>query len=181
MLRNVIVHIANEQPFMADLVNDPQPSDVSLICRNMRTMNGKKPVYVDFADSTFVLPVSQVRFIEIPATSYAEAERAAEVRPLPTPLAMNPTPASEPAQVHVKRPKATAGAAHHEGQLTLPPELEPEPEARGEGRAHDEADAALDADGDSPAEDGSDAIVLFGSAYHDAELDADLLRRIREA
>jgi len=76
MLRNAVVHIANEQPFMADLVYAPTPGDVSLICRNMRTMNGTKPVFVDFADSTFLLPIAQVRFIEIPAASYEEAAAA---------------------------------------------------------------------------------------------------------
>ena len=73
MLRNAIVHIINEQPIVADLVVPPSPSDTSLICRNVRTTNGTKPSFVSLADSTFVLPVSQIRFVEIPATSYEEA------------------------------------------------------------------------------------------------------------
>jgi hypothetical protein len=65
MLRDVVVHINNEQPMLADLIAEPSPSDVALICRNLRTMNGKKPVWVDKADSTFVMPLAAIRFIEI--------------------------------------------------------------------------------------------------------------------
>ena len=78
MLRNAVVHLANEQPFMVDLLVPPTPSDTCLVCRNMRTMSGKKPVWVDSADSTFLVPVAQVRFVEIPAGSYAEAEADGE-------------------------------------------------------------------------------------------------------
>ena len=78
MLRDVIVHILNEQPILADLVKDPTPTDVALICSNLRTMGGKKPVFIDKTDSTFVLPLAHVRFVEIPRASVAasEAERA---------------------------------------------------------------------------------------------------------
>lgn len=58
---------------MVDLLVPPTPADSCLVCRNMRTMSGKKPVWVDNADSTFLVPVAQIRFVEIPATSYAEA------------------------------------------------------------------------------------------------------------
>ncbi len=80
MLRDVVIHILNEQPILADLLSEPQPSDVALICRNLRTINGKKPVFIDKADSTFVLPLAGVRFIEIHQESMAahEAEKADE-------------------------------------------------------------------------------------------------------
>lgn len=69
MLSNVVVHINNEQPILVDLVYEPTPSDIALICRNVRAMNGKKPVFVDHVDSTFVIPLAQVRFIEMPRSS----------------------------------------------------------------------------------------------------------------
>jgi hypothetical protein len=78
MLRNAVIHIANEQPIMADLVAAPSPSDGALICRNMRTMNGSKPIWVDHADSTFVLPLGQIRFVEIPAIAFQEAGLAGD-------------------------------------------------------------------------------------------------------
>jgi hypothetical protein len=79
MLTDVVVHISNEQPLLADLVAEPKPSDVALICKNVRMTNGKKPVLVDSSDSTFVIPLAHVRFVEMPQASVAalEAEKAA--------------------------------------------------------------------------------------------------------
>jgi hypothetical protein len=65
MLRDVVVHILNEQPLRADLVFEPASTDNVLICRNLRTMNGKKPLMTDRVDSMFMLPLAQVRFVEI--------------------------------------------------------------------------------------------------------------------
>lgn len=78
MLRDVVIHIHNEQPVLADLIHEPGPTDVALICRNLRTMAGKKPVFVDRADSTFVLPLAHIRFIEMPRASMEafEAEQS---------------------------------------------------------------------------------------------------------
>jgi hypothetical protein len=79
MLTDVVVHISNEQPLLADLVAEPKPSDVALICRNVRMTNGKKPVFIDRSDSILVIPLAHVRFVEVPQTSMAalEAEKAA--------------------------------------------------------------------------------------------------------
>ena len=79
MLIDVVIHISNEQPLLADLVAEPKPSDVALICKNLRLLNGKKPVFVDKSDSTFVIPLAHIRFVEMPQTSMAalEAEGAA--------------------------------------------------------------------------------------------------------
>jgi len=74
VIRNVVVHIANEQPILADLLMEPKPSDVALICSNLRTMGGKKPVFIDKTESTFILPLAHIRFVEIPLASMAEAE-----------------------------------------------------------------------------------------------------------
>jgi hypothetical protein len=74
MLRDVVIHINNEQPMLADLTAEPSPSDVAVICSNLRTMNGSKPVWVDKADSTFVIPLAAIRLIEIHRSS-VEAHR----------------------------------------------------------------------------------------------------------
>jgi hypothetical protein len=105
MLRDVIVHIANEQPLLADLISEPAPSDVALICTNVRTMNGKKPVFIDSGDSTFVFPIVHIRFVEVPRTSMeshaAEASSAAAERQarlaLPAPDGSGSAPSNEPA------------------------------------------------------------------------------------
>ena len=80
MLRDVVIHITNEQPILADLVADPTPSDVALICRNVRTLGGKKPVFIDSVDSVFVIPLAQVRLVEMPKASVAanDVEREAK-------------------------------------------------------------------------------------------------------
>ena len=65
MIRNVIVHITNEQPLLADLYAMPTPTDVSMICTNMRMLDGKKPIFIDHASSVFVFPYLNIRFIEI--------------------------------------------------------------------------------------------------------------------
>jgi hypothetical protein len=71
-----ILHLLNDQPLVVDLLEMPTAQDVTLICTNLRTVDGKRPVFIDFATSTFMFPMSSVRFVEIPPTG-AEAERAA--------------------------------------------------------------------------------------------------------
>jgi hypothetical protein len=69
MLRDVIVHLHNEQPLLADLLASPSAGDSCLVCTNLRTTNGKPPVFVESSDSTFVFPLVHVRFVEIRAGS----------------------------------------------------------------------------------------------------------------
>jgi hypothetical protein len=38
---------------------------VGLVCTNIRTLDGRKPIFVDQGDSTFFFPYLNVRFIEI--------------------------------------------------------------------------------------------------------------------
>jgi hypothetical protein len=69
VIRNAVIHIANEQPLLADLYQMPVTTDVSLVCTNVRNLDGKKPVFVDRSNSVFVFPYLHVRFIEIMAGS----------------------------------------------------------------------------------------------------------------
>ena len=66
MIRNVILHLNNEQPLLADLYEAPSPGDVGLRCTNLRMMNGKRPVFVDEVKSIFFFPYLHIRFVEIP-------------------------------------------------------------------------------------------------------------------
>ena len=70
-----ILHLLNDQPLSVDLFEDPKPSDMAVICTNVRTMDGKRPVFIDFSDSTFVFPMASVRFLEVP-TGVDDADRA---------------------------------------------------------------------------------------------------------
>ena len=78
MIRNVVIHIANEQPLLADLYEMPAPSHVSLVCTNVRMLDGKKPIFIDHADSVFVFPYVTIRFIEILAAFAVNVPEAAD-------------------------------------------------------------------------------------------------------
>jgi hypothetical protein len=67
VIKNVVIHINNEQPLLADLYGMPTPRDVSLVCTNIRMLDGKKPIFVDHSTSVFVFPYLAIRFVEIMA------------------------------------------------------------------------------------------------------------------
>jgi hypothetical protein len=66
VIRNVIVHISNEQPLMTDLFELPSSADAGLLCTNLRSMDGKRPVFIDNVENTFFFPYHVIRFLEIP-------------------------------------------------------------------------------------------------------------------
>ena len=69
MIRNAVLHINNEQPMLADLFELPAAGDVGLRCTNLRSLNGKRPVFVDDSASVFFFPYLHIRFVEIPPTA----------------------------------------------------------------------------------------------------------------
>jgi hypothetical protein len=71
-----ILHLTNDQPLSVDLIETPSPGDIAVICTNVRTIDGKKPVFIDFATSTFVFPMLGIRFLEILAPSSGDGESA---------------------------------------------------------------------------------------------------------
>jgi len=70
-----ILHLLNDQPLAVDLLEEPKPGDMAVLCTNVRSLDGKKPVFIDFADSTFAFPMASVRFVEVP-TGADDAGRA---------------------------------------------------------------------------------------------------------
>lgn len=64
-IRNAVIHMSNEQPLLADLFDVPAPSDLGLLCTNLRTLAGKRPVFADDVRSTFFFPYQHIRFVEI--------------------------------------------------------------------------------------------------------------------
>ena len=81
MIRDAVIHLFNEQPLVADLPELPDPRDVSLVCTNRRTMNRKRPIFVDHSESTFVFPYAQIRFVEIPTGAAARVEEPLALPP----------------------------------------------------------------------------------------------------
>lgn len=77
MIRNAVIHLLSEQPVIADLFEMPSPSDATLRCTNLRTPDGKRPVFIDRVDSTFIFPYRHIRFIEIRPDPSIEAAAGA--------------------------------------------------------------------------------------------------------
>ena len=75
MIRAVL-HLLSDQPLAVDLLEVPKPSDIAIVCTNVRTIDGKRPVMIDFTNSTFVFPMAMIRFVEVPQAG-AEQERNA--------------------------------------------------------------------------------------------------------
>jgi hypothetical protein len=69
VIKNAVIHLLNEQPVLADLYEMPQSRDQGLLCTNIRTMDGKRPVFIDKMDGVFYFPYLHVRFLEIPLGS----------------------------------------------------------------------------------------------------------------
>ena len=76
MIRNAVLHINNEQPLLADLFEAPNPGDVGLRCTNLRSLNGKRPVFVDDMASIFFFPYLHIRFVEIPPGAISGSDPA---------------------------------------------------------------------------------------------------------
>jgi hypothetical protein len=72
-----ILHLMNDQPLAVDLLEEPKASDAAVVCTNVRTIDGKRPVFIDFSSSTFVFPMAMVRFVEIPTGTGDEGRYAA--------------------------------------------------------------------------------------------------------
>jgi hypothetical protein len=60
-----VLHLTNDQPLVVDLLEEPTPRDIAIVCTNPRTVDGKKPVFIDYTSSTFVFPMSAIRFVEV--------------------------------------------------------------------------------------------------------------------
>jgi len=71
MIRNAVLHIANEQPLLADMFGVPAATDAGLLCTNLRMMDGKRPVFIDDIGATFFFPYRVIRFVEIPPGAMA--------------------------------------------------------------------------------------------------------------
>jgi hypothetical protein len=81
VIHNVVLHLNNEQPLLADLFDLPEGRDVGLRCTNLRMLNGKRPVFVDDMASVFFFPYLHIRFVEIPPASLSDSDL-----PMPVPV-----------------------------------------------------------------------------------------------
>jgi len=96
VIRNVCIHVSNEQPLVADLFDLPTASDAGLLCTNVRSLDGKRPVFVDSMTATFFFPYHIVRFLEIPEGAL-DPRRTADLQRGPAyPAESGRAPGSDP-------------------------------------------------------------------------------------
>jgi hypothetical protein len=98
VIRNVVIHAANEQPLMVDLFELPSAADVGLLCTNLRSMDGKRPIFIDQIESTFFFPYHVIRFLEIPQAAAAGAARRGRRR--------DPEAEDEPGDASTQQPES---------------------------------------------------------------------------
>jgi hypothetical protein len=120
MIRNVILHLHSELPMKADIESLPTAADAGLLCTNLRTLEGRKPLSTEFLDSVFLIPYNIIRFIEIPRAAIHEAGLDDDL-PAPVELPAEATAVPEGAPIIVTPPPA---AAPVEGGSTEDEELE---------------------------------------------------------
>ena len=103
MIRDVVLHINNEQPLRADLFDFPGPDAVLLRCTNIRTLNGSRPIFIDDLNSIVFFPMLHLRFIEVLPKSQAEANLSLgpgeAAIPVPVPLPAAPEPEEEDIEI----------------------------------------------------------------------------------
>jgi hypothetical protein len=130
VIRNVVVHISNEQPLLADMYALPSATDAGLVCTNVRMLDGKRPIFIDRTESVFFFPYRAIRFLEIPPEQMARHLAEGGVQP-------GAAAAGADASTG-----AMAGMPGGAGRLPVPvPDGEPE-------LAPDEPDADLEIDED---------------------------------
>lgn len=100
MIPGAVVHIDGELPIVVDLRTLPEPSHVTLVCTNMRTVDGKKPAFIERRDSWFVIPMAVVRFVELPASAVELAAQGLDAAEWTVPVAE----ATEPEVVMLPAP-----------------------------------------------------------------------------
>ena len=97
MIRNVVLHIANEQPLVADLFELPSAADVGLRCTNLRSLDGKRPIFVDDSASIFFFPYHRITFLEVPPRSAAGTDLG-DMAPMPVAVSVPANDATAPAE-----------------------------------------------------------------------------------
>jgi hypothetical protein len=65
MARTVVLHIVGEDPVIAEMDQEPQPTDVFIHVTNMRKRDGKEVHYLSPGVQSVMFPWSRITFLEI--------------------------------------------------------------------------------------------------------------------
>lgn len=64
-MHTIFVHLANEEPFMAEVENLPSPGDQAIFFLNPRKRDGKDLHYVLPEVQQIIVPLWRINFIEV--------------------------------------------------------------------------------------------------------------------
>lgn len=128
MIRNVILHLIGELPMKADIESLPTAADAGLLCTNLRTMEGRKPISTEYLDSVFLLPYHAIRFIEIPRSSIHAAGLDADLPPAPVALPAEAGAISAEDRVLITPPPTATGVTGRSSEEEALEHLEPDAE-----------------------------------------------------
>lgn len=73
MAIEIILHIHNQDPIVAEIEELPQPSDTIIKVANPRYKDGREIHFLDHGVSTVLWPVNQLTFIEVLAGDSEES------------------------------------------------------------------------------------------------------------
>jgi hypothetical protein len=63
----VIVHLHNEDPILAEIEAMPDPADQSIVLTNPRRRDGRSVHYITEGATAFIFPWTRISFIEVMA------------------------------------------------------------------------------------------------------------------
>ena len=72
MAMEVIVHLMNEDPIVAEIDSWPDPTHQSIVIQNPRRRDGRPLHYVTDGATAFIFPWSRITFIEVMETEEAK-------------------------------------------------------------------------------------------------------------
>ena len=90
-----MIHQTGQLPMVADIRELPAAGDANLLCTNMRTVDGKRPTFVDHSESWFLIPMITIRFIEVPREAMAGAGQDDDYEPIEVTEPAQPEPVDE--------------------------------------------------------------------------------------
>ncbi|MBN1562970.1 MAG: hypothetical protein JXA10_03980 [Anaerolineae bacterium] len=64
-MHSILVHVANEEPVLAEVEELPSTTDQAVYCINPRKRDGKELHYVLTEVQTIIIPWHRINFIEI--------------------------------------------------------------------------------------------------------------------
>lgn len=72
MAMEVIVHLLNEDPILAEIDSWPDPTHQSIVIQNPRRRDGRPLHYVTEGATAFIFPWSRITFVEVMETEEAK-------------------------------------------------------------------------------------------------------------